>query len=250
MADSTETREPVEDRPVTDEERREAVKLVTRLLTAALAVVVAAAAATLLTRDDDDGFGGDVSLINAIGPLAGRDLTTYVADRRNELAEVTGRRAAVVSLVDYASEADARRLFDGLTVRALLVAAPGGEPTLVQGDLGQWAEQTRADAAEERRQFEALLPTYDPETEPDFIETARTEIGRLEKLEAAAAPDGPVVFAVLVVADQPDLRRLGSTTGVRLVDVGESAQVPESRRIRGLRPEETSTAGDPITRPV
>jgi hypothetical protein len=141
-------------------------------------------------------------------------------------------------------------LFDGVTVRGLMVAAPGGQPTVVGDDLAAWADTTRKDATEERQQFEALLPTYDAENESDFIDTARTEIDRLRKLEAAATPDGEVVFAVVVVADAADLQRLGSTTGVRLVDAGSSDQVPERRRIRGLRPEETATAGDPITRPA
>jgi len=248
MVESTDTE--VEDAPVTLEERQEAVKLLIRLLGAALAVVVAAGVATLLSRDGGDEGGGEITLINAIGPLAGRDLTAYIADRRNELGEATGRRAAVVSLADYASEPDVRRLFDGVDIRALLVAAPGGGPTLVTGTLTEWAERTRAEAVEERQQFEALLPTYDPEDEAEFIEDARVQIERLAKLEQAASPDGLVVFAAVVVADAAELRRLATTTGVRVVDVGADEEVPEARRVRGIRPEETATAGDPVTRPV
>jgi hypothetical protein len=249
MVESTDTKVE-DDAPVTLEERQEAVKLLIRLLGAALAVVVAAGVATLLSRDGGGDDGGEITLINAIGPLAGRDLTAYVADRRNELGQAAGQRAAVVSLAAYASEPDVRRLFDGVDIRGLLVAAPGGGPTLVTGPLAEWAEQTRADAVEERQQFEALLPTYDPEDEAEFIEDARVQIERLAKLERAASPDGAVVFAVVVVADVAELRRLATTTGVRVVDVGADEEVPEARRIRGIRPEETTTAGDPVTRPV
>jgi hypothetical protein len=250
MVESTETRVR-EDAPVTQEERQEAVKLLIRLLGAAMAVVVAAGVATLLSRDDSGGEGGgDITLINAIGPLAGRDLTAYVSDRRNELGQARGPHAAVVSLAQYSSESDVRRLFDGVDIRALLVAAPGGGPTLVKGDLAAWAERTRAEAAEERKQFESLLPTYDPEDEAEFIEQARADIERLTKLERTVSSDGPVVFAVVVVADVAELRRLAATTGVRLVDVGADAELPEDTRIRGIRPEETTTAGDPVTRPA
>jgi hypothetical protein len=252
MVESTETMGQVDhDAPVTPEERREAVKLVTRLLGATMAVVLAAGVATYFTRDNDGGgFGGKVTLINAIGPLAGRDLTGYIADRRNDLGKANGPRAAVVSLTDYASEADARRLVDGLPVRGLLVAAPGGQPTLVRGDLAAWAAKTRTEAAAERQQFESLIPTLDPADEADFIDDAKAQIQRLTRLEAEASADRPVVFAIVTVADVVNLRRLASTTGVRLVDVGDSAAVPEARRIRGIRPEETVTAGDPLTRPV
>jgi hypothetical protein len=255
MVESTDTVSEIDDAhdaPVTAEERQEAVKLVTRLLAAALAVVLAAGVATYFTRDDDggDSFGGEVTLINAIGPLAGRDLTSYIADRRNELGQVRDRRAAVVSLKEYMSEDQARRLFDGLPVRALLVAAPGGRATLVKGDLAQWAERTRTEAAEERQQFEGLIPTLDPEDEAEFIDDYKEQIQRLTRLEAEADASKPVVFAVVTIGEIDDLRGLASTTGVRLVDVGAGPTVPEDRRIRGIRPEETVTAGDPITRPV
>jgi hypothetical protein len=156
----------------------------------------------------------------------------------------------VVSLSTYVNEADARRLFDGMPIRGFLVAAPGGRPTLVTGDLAVWAERTRSEATAEREQFEGLIPTLNPEDEADFIDDAKQQIQRLTRLEAEASADGPVVFAVVTVGEVADLRRLAATTGVRLVDLGAGIAVPETRRIRGLRPEETVTAGNPITRPV
>jgi hypothetical protein len=240
------------DAPVTQEERQQAVGLIVRFVAAGLAVILAAGVALLLTRDDDEfDFGGKVTLVNSIGPLSGRDVPSYIFDRQRDLRAVvaTDVRSAVVSLGAYMKEADARKLVEGLNVRALLVAAPGGRPTVVTGDLAAWADQTRQDAASERAEFERLLPTYDAEEERDFLEDAKAQIARLQQVEKAASATGDVVFGMVVVAPANELRRLGDTTGVRLVDVGVGAAVPAMSRIRGIRPEETSSTGDPITRP-
>jgi hypothetical protein len=121
---------------------------------------------------------------------------------------------------------------------------------VVRGDLGAWAARARAAAAEERAQFEQLLPTYDPKEDAAFLDDAKTQIQRLAKLEQSAKADGDIVFGVVVVGDTDNLRRLATTTGVRLVDIGASAAVPAPSRIRGVRPEELGLAGEPITRPV
>jgi hypothetical protein len=244
------------DRPITEQERRATAKLVMRLLGAILAVVIAGAFAALLSRDSggDDASGGDddVVLINAIGPLQGLELGNYIAARQKDLAALTSRRAAVVSFTSYVNEAEARRLLEPVAVDALMVAAPGGKSTLVREELSAWAATTRAEAAEERGQFEELLTKggYDPRTDKDFIDDAKLQIDRLTRLEKAVTPDGAVVFGGLVVGDAGTLKRLATTNGVRLVDVGAEVKVPEDNRVRGVRPEETVTAGDPLTRPA
>jgi hypothetical protein len=246
-------REETEDRrhaPVTQEERQQAVGLIVRFVAAGLAVILAAGVALLLTRDDDEfDFGGDVTLVNAIGPLSGRDVPNYIFQRQRDLKAATDVRSAVVSLSAYSKDADARKLVEGLNVRALIVAAPGGRPTVVTGDLASWAEQARQDAASERAEFERLLPTYDAKEEREFLDDAKVQIARLQRVEKAASPDGDVVFAIVLVAPAKELQRLAQTTGVRLVDVGPGAAVPAMTRVRGIRPEETSVSGDPITRP-
>jgi hypothetical protein len=239
------------DAPVTPEERQQAIGLIVRFVAAGLAVVVAGAVALLLTRDDggEFDFGGEVTLVDAIGPLSGRDVATYISGRERELEEATEVRSAVVSLDAYTKEADARKLVGGLNVRALIVAPPGGGPAIVTGDLAAWADQARQEAAMERAELEKLLPTYDPKEDKDFLDDAKAQIARLQLVEKAA-PDGDVVFAIVLVAPAAELRRLGETTGVRLVDVGTAATVPAMSRVRGIRPEETTTSGDPITRPA
>ena len=247
----TEEREEQRDAPVTAEERQQAVGLIVRFVAAGLAVIFAGGIALLLTRDEDDSdFGGEITLVDAIGPLSGRDVPQYVFERQRDLKAATEVRSAVISLGAYAKEADARKLVQGLNVRALIVAAPGGKPTVVTGDLSAWADQARQDAASERGELEKLLPTFDPKEDRDFLEDAKAQIARLQKVEQAATPDGDVVFAIVVVAPAAELQRLGETTGVRLVDVGVGATVPAMSRVRGIRPEETSISGDPLTRPV
>ena len=246
-----EAREARRDAPVTHEERQQAVGLIVRFVAAGLAVILAGSVALLLTRDEGDSdFGGEITLLDAIGPLSGRIVPEYITDRGRDLESASDVRAAVISFDAYRKEADARKLVEGLNVRALLVAAPGGRPTVVTGDLATWADQARQDAAQERAEFEKLLPTYDANEERDFLEDAKAQIARLRRVEQAAAPDGDIVFGIVLVAPADELRRLDETTGVRLVDVGVNAIVPPMSRVRGLRPEETTISGDPITRPA
>jgi hypothetical protein len=242
--------QPRKDDPVTPEERQQAVRLLVRFVAAGLAVIFAGGIALLVTREDDADFGGEIVLENAIGPLSGRDVAQYIYERKRDLRAAKDVRAAVVNLADYMTEADARKLVEGLNVRALIVAAPGGNPTVVTGPVSEWAEEARRAAAEERAEFEKLLPTYDPAEEQDFINEAKESVARLQKLEQSASATAPVVFALVVVAPAEDLRRIGDTTGVRVVDVGENAAVPPIANIRGIRPEETSLSGQPLTRPV
>jgi hypothetical protein len=250
LAEEMEDAEARRNAPVTHEERQQAVGLIVRFVAAGLAVILAAGVALLLTRDDSDSdFGGEITLLDAIGPLSGRDVPQYLFERERDLKNATDVRSAVISLDAYVKEADARKLVQGLNVRALIVAAPGGKPTVVTGDLATWADQARQDAATERGELEKLVPTFDPKEDVEFLEDAKAQIARLQRVEQAAAPDGDVVFAIVVVAPADELRRLGETTGVRIVDMGVSATVPAMSRVRGIRPEETSTSGDPITRP-
>jgi hypothetical protein len=235
---------------VTPEERRQAVRLIVRFVAAGLAVIIAGSVALLLTRDDADDFGGEITLVDAIGPLSGRSIAPYVVDRERALKEATDVRSAVISLDAYRKEVDARKLVEGLNVRALLVAPPGGKPAVVTGDLSAWADQARQEAASERTELEKLIPTFNPAEDTEFLEDAKVQITRLQRVEQAATPDGDVVFAIVLVAPADELRRLSETTGVRLVDVGVGATVPAMSRVRGIRPEETTTSGDPLTRPV
>ena len=184
--------------------------------------------------------------VDAVGPVPGVELAAYTQRRQVALGKAQTTRAAAVSFAQYMTDPDARRLLQGFDVKALLVAAPGGEPQVVRGGLDQWAAQARQDAADQKAQFEGYLKDT---KDPDFVRQYQAEVVRLDKLAKTLAPGGPIVFGAVVVADPAALHRLAATTGVRLVDIAASSGVPIDTSIHGLRPEETAKAGSPITRP-
>ena len=238
------------DAPITDEERQRTQRDVVRLL-AAFAVFVIAAGIVFLAshhggRGADTGGALTADPLDAIGPVPGVELAAYTQRRQVALGKVQQPRAAAASFSQYMTEADARRLLQGFDVKALLVAAPGGEPEVVHGPLAQWAGQARQDALDQKGQFEAYLKDT---KDPDFVKQYQAEVVRLDKLSKTLAPGGPIVFGAVVVGDPAALHRLATTTGVRLVDVAAAATVPPDGNIRGLRPEETAKAGTPVDRP-
>lgn len=225
-------------------------------LVVAVAVIgglgIAFVAATL-SKDDQASkpFGSEGAKegepISALGPLAGADLDNYVKSRQKPLSEVKGQRIAVVSLSRYTSEGESRTAVGNTEVLAMLAASPGGEPSIAQGDLKQWAAEQKTKAKEEREGLEKMLRDTD---DPGFQKDFKDEIARLNALAEKVNPAGPVVFGVVVRADAQRLRDLARSPGVRLVDVGSSATPGKSPVYRGLRPEETAKAGNPRTRPL
>lgn len=177
------------------------------------------------------------------GPRAGIEVETYVRDRRRALAALEGPVTAVVSFGTYLTAADARALVRPAAVRALLVAAPGGEPAVVRGPLDEWATQARAAAAVERRELHTVLASGSVD-DPEFVAAYRDDIARLARVEAGADASAPVVFGLVVSATAGQLRALADRPGVRLVD-----PVKPVAPWRGLRPEETVVAGRPANRP-
>jgi hypothetical protein len=222
---------------------------VVRLLAAFAAVVVAAGILFLATHHRGGGSDSgavEADPIDAVGPVAGVELPAYTQRRQVALGKAQTRRVAAASFSQYMTGADARRLLQGFEVKALLVAAPGGEPEVVRGGLDQWAAQARQDAVDQKAQFEGYLKDT---KDPDFIKQYQAEVARLDKLAKTLSPGGAIVFGALVVADPVGLHRLGATTGVRLVDVAAASTIPSDTNIHGLRPEETAKAGTPLTRP-
>ena len=221
-----------------------------RFLAAFVVFAIAAAIVFLATHHGaggaDDSGAINADPIDAIGPVAGVELPSYTQRRQVALGKVTTSRAAAASFSQYMTEADARRVLQGFDVKALLVAAPGGEPEVVRGPLDRWATTARQDAADQKKQFQDYLKDT---RDPDFINQYKAEVARLDKLEKTLAPGGPIVFGAVIVADPVSLHRLAATTGIRLVDVAASSRVPADGNIHGLRPEETAKAGSPITRP-
>jgi hypothetical protein len=186
-------------------------------------------------------------VVGGIGPPPGVDVVTYAEDRRQALAQATGDRIAVVSFAKYLNETKARAAVGSAEVVALLVAPLGGTPSTVTGDLGTWATAQTADARSERDEIQKLIPTVD---DAQFKAFYKSEVDRLTKEIANINPAGDLVFAAVARAPATALQQLATSGDVRLVDVGPSAEPDPKADYRGLRPEETSKANDPNTRPT
>lgn len=210
------------------------------------------AAGLYLSFSDDDtteavpGLEDSGSTADAeIGPSPGTDLTSYTRGRRSALASAEGDRVAVVSFAGYLTETDARGLVEGTEVGVVLVAFPADAP-MGTADL----EAVRADLVSEAQaqlpELKSIVPTVE---DPEFVDFYTSEIARYEQiLSTGNTPE--VVFAAIVRADADVLRSISQREGVRLVDVGDSDVVRHGAALAGLRPEETSIAGDPGLRPV
>jgi len=185
-------------------------------------------------------------VVGGIGPPPGTDVVAYVESRKTALAQATGDRLAVVSLGRYMTETAAKTLATPGEVVALLAAAPGGAPATVTGDLAAWVNTQTAEARAEREEFRKLIPTVDDAGFKRFYES---EVQRLDKLLAAIKPTGDLVFGIVVRAPAPVLQQLAAKPDVRLVDAAPTADPGPKPSYRGLRPEETSKANEPNTRP-
>ena len=256
--------------PSTDTEVAEAdlsdaalTRLVLRAVSAVIALLLAAGLVAVAERVDDESDDAassadadDPALLvpsSGIGPLPGQPVEPYIQARTTELSRAEGGsdRVALVSFAEYVTAAGASDALgtagEDVEIEAMMVAAPGGEPAAVApSSLRAWAETERERAAEERAELERLLPTVD---DPDFARTYRDDIARLTALERDVDPAGDVVFAVVVVGPSRVLRRIAEEDGVRLVDVGRSADVPDRDEVTALRPEESVKAGEPRYRP-
>ncbi|HUP86141.1 MAG TPA: hypothetical protein VM143_10785 [Acidimicrobiales bacterium] len=234
-------------------------RLVIRTLAAFTALTLAGGLASLAGRFADapsdetasdtivDGAGIDPR--GGAGPLPGADVSAYVATSTGRLSEAKGRRAAIVSFDEYRTPEEADALLGDVDVRSLLVALPGGRPVVLapHDDLAEVTKTQRDEATAEKKALEQLLPTVE---DPDFTRQYQADIDRLGRLLAARADRDDVVFGAVVVASASDLRAMAATAGVRLVDVGSTAEPPKPTTFAGLRPEEALEAGEPPTRPA
>ena len=198
-----------------------------------------------LLSDQPQVSGGNV---DAVGPLNGTDLLVYVSGRQTALQKATGSRVAVVSFPSYKTPAEARALAGNVDVIALLAAPPGGAPSTVTGDIGQWAQQAKAQATADRDQTQQML--NNGVDDPEFKSFYQSEVARLSRLIATIKPDGPIVFGVVVRGPASELQALGSRPGIRLVDVAASDKVTDKTEYRGIRPEEVSKSSQTAPRPT
>ena len=233
-------------------------RLVVRALAAVIALTLAggiASAAGRLSSDADETAGdvlvgtGALSPRGGLGPLPGTSLSAYVRAADEELAGVSGKRAAVVSFSRYRTPEQARAVVEGADVVSWLVALPGGRPQELDPDrdLAAWTKGQRDEATAEKRALEQLLPTVE---DPDFKRQYQADIDHLAALLAAGSDRRDVVFGALVVGSADGLRAVGRRADVRLVDVDGDADPPPATACEGIRPEETIEAGEPPTRPV
>jgi hypothetical protein len=220
--------------------------LIVLLLGVALAFVLANRSVNNKEKAQLLGQSESGGAVTAIGPLNGTDLTQYIPTRQAALAKASGERVAVVSFSRYVTAAEARAAAGRAPVVALLAAPPGGAPSLVKGDMAEWAQQQKTAAVAERDQTAELLKTVD---DPEFKPFYQSEVVRLNKLIAGISPNGPVVFAVAVRGPAADLQALARTPGVRLVDVGASDKASDRAEYHGVRPEQTTTVDQNAPRP-
>ncbi len=231
-----------------DDERRSA-RVARRTLTLFVVAVAAVLIGVVVFLADPggDATAGDpaTSEVAAIGPRPGAELSAYLADRRQALTELDGRRLAVVSFAEYLDPRDAESAVGSdVDVTAWLVALPGAEPRS-GGSVDEGRAATVTDARHQIEEIGALLPTVDDE---DFAAFYRAELIRYRQVvDAAERPD--VVFGAVVVGRVADLRAVGSRSAVRLVDLGGGTALATDAWVRGVRPEEAVTAGEPPFRP-
>jgi len=191
--------------------------------------------------------GGGPVTVTDLGPEPAVDLVAYSRNRKAALAAASAERVAVVSLNAYSTEALVKAMTGSLSVISLLVAAPDAAPSPVVGSLATWANGQTQKIRDERDEIRKLLPTV---TDPAFKDFYTAEVDRLDKAASALTPSAPIVFAAVVRGPAAALQALGARSEVRLVDVGEGADVAPKATFRGLRPEEKTVAGDPPIRPA
>lgn len=179
-----------------------------------------------------------------IGPSPGQEVERYVADRRGALEMVEGERLAVVSLTGYSSVETVEDLLENVELDRYLVALVGGEPIETRSVDDAFAEVVD-DAEMQLAELEQLAPTVE---DPEFADFYAEEIERYRRL-LDSADQGAVVYGLVVVGAASDFRALASRASVRLVDVSESSRVDRGAPVRGIRPEETATIGEPPFRP-
>lgn len=188
----------------------------------------------------------DDTITVAIGPEPGTPLSVHVTERAAALRETEGRRVAVVSLTGYSSVETAEDLVGELDLDSFLVTMVGDEPRRTD-DVAATRRRVVADARAQLEELEGLAPTV--EDDPDYSAFYASEIERYRLLLAEHERDD-IVHGVVVVGSVAELRALASRASVRLVDVGRSSTLARDASVRGLRPEEEATAGEPMFRPA
>ncbi len=181
-----------------------------------------------------------------VGPNPGTEVPEYVSARKAALAANRDERVAVVSLAKYSTQAQVKTILGANPVVALLVAPAGTAPTVVTGDLAAWSKAQTAATQSERDEIKKLIPTVG---DPAFKTFYTEEVARLDKALKVFDANSAMVFGVVVKAPAAALQALGAKAEIRLVDVADTATPTPDAVFRGLRPEETAKANEPLLRP-
>ncbi len=221
------------------------------LLLLVAAVAMALGAGIVLVVGGEDATVTDPAsvvgvTVTEIGPGEGTSVSSYAATRRDALRAAEGERLAIVSFDAYVAVAAVEdRLGDDVVPQALMVVLPGGAATTTT-DPAAARSDVVADAELQIAEISALLPTVEDDEFDDFY---RAELDRYA-LIVASADRADVVFAAVVRATAAELRALASRPGIRMVDIAAGTELEPEARLRGLRPEETTTVGTPEFRPA
>jgi hypothetical protein len=226
-----------------DPATRTAVRAVRALALLAIGVVVIVFVAA--GQDDEDepvGAAPSVGEPAATPSEAAPRVADLVAERAGALAAADGRHDAVVSLTSYRSPDGVVRIAEraGVDVVAVLVAAPGGPPALVDDSLADWVDARRAEAQQQRDALAEIVPTVGPED--PFLAVYLEDIAALDEELASLGTSSELVYGFTTTASAEVLRELALRADVRLVDVDGVLPL-------GLRPEEVDLVGAPATRP-
>lgn len=182
---------------------------------------------------------GDVA---AVGPVTGARVEPYLQDRADALADApTGRRAAVVSFVEFRTAEAVAEQIEGLVAHEVLYQVPERDPAperlAVSGDLVASVEDLLAERVEQLEQEEAdVASTLETTDDPEFREDFQARLDELRSLRNTLVDDPQVVYAVVVTGPVADLRRVASADAVRLVDLAPVGTDPDETTFHGVLP--------------
>lgn len=221
----------------------------TLLLAGVALVVLAVAVVVVALRDDGSAVVADGDRAvepfapQRLGPAEGLPVATYAERAAARRASIEGQVIGIVSFAEYRTTADLGALTEGIDVEAVLVCLVADLPATVRGDVRRWEEERRAEAAADLAEIESLLPTVD---DVDFAAFYGAERRRLERLVGSTTDT--VVYGFVGRGEASVFRGRNANPAVRLVDLYDPTSL-DGVALRGLRPEEVGTTGQPPHRP-
>lgn len=199
-----------------------------------------------------DGRPGLAGGAVVVGPDDGEQLAPYIAERRDELAELADDeiRVAVVSFADYLTAEQAADVVpDSLTPLEVELRLPDQQMEPLEVDVDDGVDRAVTDAlaaerermAEEEAEFRELLESGTVEDE-DFVAEFRAQLERLKAVRNLLDTGAGTVFAVVVRGPAGELQALAEAERVRLVDPAPAETDPAASTFYGLLPDDDERA--------